>query len=84
MVMTAVGLRELRQNASELLRRVEAGEELTITVAGRPAARLVPAASRNWRSYQEIADLFAIPADPAWESDRDLIDQQLRDPWETL
>jgi prevent-host-death family protein len=82
--MTAVGLRELRQNASELLRRVEAGEELTITVAGRPAARLVPAASRTWRSYREVADLFAGPADPAWESDRDLIDQQLRDPWETV
>jgi prevent-host-death family protein len=36
-----VGLRELRQPASELVRRVEAGEEITITVAGRPSARLV-------------------------------------------
>lgn len=36
------GLRELRQNASELVRRVEAGGEVTITVAGRPSARLVP------------------------------------------
>lgn len=78
--MATVGLRELRQNASELLRRVEAGEELTITVAGRPAARLVRAAPRAWRSYHEIADLFRGPGDPDWDSDRELIDQQLRDP----
>lgn len=41
----AVGLRELRQNASELVRRVESGEEIEITVAGRPGARLVPSAA---------------------------------------
>jgi prevent-host-death family protein len=81
--MTTVGLRELRQNASELLRRVEAGEELTITVAGRPAARLVRAAPRTWRSYREIADLFQGAGDPDWDADRDLIDQQVHDPWET-
>lgn len=80
--MTVVGLRELRQNASELLRRVEAGEELTITVAGRPAARLVRAAPRAWRSYREIAELFRGPGDPDWAADRDVIDQQLHDPWE--
>jgi prevent-host-death family protein len=80
--MTAlIGLRELRQNASELLRRVEAGEELTITVAGRPAARLVPVAPHAWRTYREVADLFQGPSDPDWNSDRDLIEQQIRDPW---
>ncbi|NAZ83576.1 type II toxin-antitoxin system prevent-host-death family antitoxin, partial [Kineococcus sp. R8] len=29
--MMTVGLRELRQQASDLVRRVEAGEEVTIT-----------------------------------------------------
>ena len=43
-IVDAIGLRELRQNASELIRRVEAGDSLTVTVAGRPAALLVPAA----------------------------------------
>ena len=41
--MASVGVRELRQNASEVLRRVEAGEEIEITVNGRLTARLVPA-----------------------------------------
>jgi prevent-host-death family protein len=36
------GVRELRQNASKLLDRVEAGESIEITNHGRAVARLVP------------------------------------------
>lgn len=74
----AVGLRELRQNASELVRRVEEGEE--ITVAGRAGARLVPAAPRTWRRWADVTELFAGPADPAWDADRETIAHQVRDP----
>jgi prevent-host-death family protein len=79
--VTTVGLRELRQQASELVRRVEAGEEVTITVAGRPSARLVAVAPRAWRSWDDVANLFTGPADEGWEQDRRLIDQEIRDPW---
>lgn len=40
--MKTAGVRELRQNASELLRRVEAGETIEITDRGRPVAVLSP------------------------------------------
>ncbi len=40
--MTSVGVRALRQRASELLRRVEAGETIEITDRGRPVALLSP------------------------------------------
>lgn len=40
--MTSVGIRELRQRASELLRRVEQGESIEITDRGRPVAVLAP------------------------------------------
>lgn len=80
--MTTVGLRELRQQASELVRRVEAGEEMTITVSGRPSARLVPIAPRSWRGWGDIAELFEGPADEAWERDRERVDGTLRDPWQ--
>ena len=80
--MTTVGLRELRQDASELVRRVESGEEIQITVAGRLAARMVPAAPRRWQRWDDIADLFAGRPDPDWERDRDLIDQSTVNPWE--
>jgi prevent-host-death family protein len=40
--MATVGVRELRQRASELLRRVEAGETIEVTDHGRPVAVLAP------------------------------------------
>jgi prevent-host-death family protein len=80
--MTTVGLRELRQDASDLVRRVERGEHIDITVAGRLAARLVPAAPQQWQRWSDIEGLFRGRPDPAWERDRDLIDQSVGNPWE--
>jgi prevent-host-death family protein len=71
----------MRQNASELVRRAQAGEHVTITVAGRPAAMLGPISPRAWRRWDEIADIFRLPPDSDWVGDRDRIDQSLHDPW---
>ena len=40
--MQRVGVRELRQNASAVLRRVAAGEIVEVTDRGRAVARIVP------------------------------------------
>ena len=40
--MASVGVRELRQRASELLRRVAAGETIEVTDRGHPVALLSP------------------------------------------
>ena len=80
--MDEVGLREMRQHASDLVRRAESGERLIITVAGRPAAVLGPAASSAWRHWDDVADVFARPTDPDWAVDRDLLAQCPEDPWE--
>ena len=40
--MHSVGVRELRQRASELLRRVQRGEVIEITDRGMPVALLTP------------------------------------------
>lgn len=40
--MTRIGIRELRQKASEYLRRVERGETIEVTDRGRPVALLTP------------------------------------------
>lgn len=45
--MRSVGIRELRQAASELLRRVEQGETFEITDRGRPVALLSPLPNRG-------------------------------------
>ncbi len=76
-----VGLRELRQDASDLVRRAQAGEEITITVSGRPSARLVPPEPAQLRRWDDVAELFAGPADPDWERDRERVADDVRDPW---
>lgn len=45
--MASVGIRELRQNASALLRRVEAGETIEVTDRGHPVALLSPVPERG-------------------------------------
>lgn len=80
--MATLGLRELRQDASEIVRRVEAGEEINITVAGRLAVRIVPATPKRWQRWDAIADLFSGRADPDWERDREAVDQAIENPWE--
>ena len=79
--MITIGLRELRQNASDFVRRAEAGEEIVVTVSGRPSVRIVPVAPQAWRSFAEIAELFSGRPDPDWVTDRDRVDRQARDPW---
>ena len=45
--MNSVGIRELRQNASAVLRRVVAGEVVDVTDHGHPIARIVPLRHRT-------------------------------------
>lgn len=67
------------------MRRVEAGEEIVVTVAGRPAARLVPVRPMRWRTGREVRQIFETPTDPAWSVEHagrsDLLDDSPRDPW---
>jgi prevent-host-death family protein len=46
-VSSTVSVRELRNTVSEVLRRVEGGEHVTVTVDRRPVAQLVPLARRR-------------------------------------
>jgi antitoxin (DNA-binding transcriptional repressor) of toxin-antitoxin stability system len=78
-------MRELRNRTSDVLRRVEEGEELEITVNGRPVARLVPMPRRPTFLPAEV--LLAHPADAAMLDDiRDLRGDDtmddVKDPWE--
>ena len=56
--MRSVGVRELRENLSQVLREVSgAGEEVSITSYGKEIARLVP--PRRGRSPKEVAELWS-------------------------
>lgn len=53
--MNEVASRELRNHTRALLDRVAAGERITITVEGRPAALLGPVSSRpRWMAKVEF------------------------------
>jgi prevent-host-death family protein len=50
MCVTDVSARELRNQTAAVLRRVEAGERLTVTVSRRPVAQLGPVERPTWVS----------------------------------
>lgn len=67
-----VALRDLRNHTSDLLQRVESGEELVITKRGKPVARLMPVAQKRRRPIprEEMAErLRSAQADPGLRDD---------------
>jgi prevent-host-death family protein len=80
--------RELRNNVGEILREAEAGTEFTITVRGRPVARLGPAERARHVDVDPAtvrAILRGTPVDAGFAADiNDLRDreQSLEDPWD--
>jgi len=79
--MATIPQKELRNNVGEVLRRAEAGEQMTITVSGRPVAELGPARTRQWVDTGDLRELWDLPADPALAQDLKTFDVGLRDPW---
>jgi prevent-host-death family protein len=70
--MSAVASRELRNDTAGVLRRVDAGEDITITVRGRPVAVLTPVRPRRrkWLTNAEfLARLRRARADPGLRTD---------------
>lgn len=52
-----VSVRELRNHTAAVLHRVEAGERLRVTVAGRPVAELGPLPQKmTWVPRQRLLD----------------------------
>lgn len=45
--MDRIGIRDLKQHAGAVIRRVAAGEEVEVTDRGRPVARIVPLPEGN-------------------------------------
>jgi prevent-host-death family protein len=80
--MATVGVRELRQNASGILRSVEAGEPTVVTVAGRPVAQIVPIRTEQWTTWERVRAVFESPTDPGWDAERrNLGATGVEDPW---
>jgi prevent-host-death family protein len=74
-----VGLRELRQSASEVIRAVEAGEHVTVTVAGRVVAEITPPPAHAWQPATALADIWT--GETYGPLDRGAFDDRLSDPF---
>lgn len=79
--VTTIPQKELRNNVAEVLRRAEAGEELTITVAGRPVAQLGPTARRRWVGGSALKGIFETPAPQSLAADLQRFPAGLGDPF---
>jgi len=75
--------RELRNRTADVLREVETGSTVRITVNGRPVADLTPIRRRARFVGSDVLDrLFALPLDPSWQGElTDLRVDEPEDPW---
>jgi prevent-host-death family protein len=70
--MVEVATRELRNDTAGVLRRVEAGETVVITVRGKPVADLIPHRrdKPRWMPREELVELLKThSADPGLRDD---------------
>ncbi len=79
--MTSIPQKTLRNQVGEILRRAEAGERFTVTVAGRATAELGPIRSRHWVAGPELQRVWATPAPRTLADDLERIDATLADPF---
>ncbi len=79
--MESIAQKELRNNIGDVLRRVEAGEMLTVTVAGRPVAELAPAGRRRWVSGGALSAVWHGPAPRSLDEDLGRLGAGLADPF---
>ncbi len=80
--MTTIPQKELRNQVSEVLRRVEAGETLTVTVAGREVAELSPVRKHRWVSGPALHRIWQGPVSQDFERDIATMNAHVVDPFD--
>jgi prevent-host-death family protein len=78
--MATIPQKELRNQVGEVLRRAEAGERITITVAGRPVAELGPTTRRTWVTGTQLEQVWETPAPERLAEDIEGFPAGLTDP----
>lgn len=73
--------RELRNRIAEVLREVEGGSTIRVTVGGRPVADLVPVQQRRvWVPGSELLQIIQEhPVDARWAKDIEGMDEPVQE-----
>ncbi len=79
--MNIIPQKELRNQVGDVLRRVEAGETLIVTVAGRPVAELRPTSRRRWLTGDAMSTVWRGPAPRTLGDDLARLPAALTDPF---
>jgi prevent-host-death family protein len=67
--LESVNMHEAKTHLSKLVERVEGGEEIVISRAGKPAAKLVPVPKKlGPRKLGGWEGKFEMPSDEEWEA----------------
>ena len=81
--MTVIPQKEVRNNIADVLRRAEAGEDMVITVAGRPVAQLGPTRNRQWVGGPALQAVWRTPPPKTLGADLETFPAVLADPFES-
>ena len=86
MIRRTIPQRDLRNHIGQILHEAQAGTIFTVTVRGRPVARLgppdEPVGPRTDVPWEVIREILATPVDSeAWAADLDAAEAPLDDPW---
>lgn len=80
--MATVPQKELRNDVGAILRRAEAGEQITVTVSGRPVAQLGPIEPGVWVDSATVADIWRTAAPSGLDTELASVDDgEPRDPF---
>lgn len=91
-VVATISQRELRNDSALVLRRIQAGERLTITRRGIPVADLIPHRALGPQKYNSLTALHEKlaalePWGDNWEAERadldNIFNDSERDPWQS-
>ena len=80
-MVTVIPQKVLRNQVGEVLRRVEAGETMIVTVSGREVAELSPAHRRRWVSGDALRNVWRGPTPRDLDRDLEQCPAALADPF---
>ncbi len=80
--MAVIAQKELRNDVGKVLRRAEAGEEITVTVSGRPVARLGPLDRSPWVAATRVATVWETDTPIGLAEDLERLAGDLLDPFD--
>ena len=79
--MVSISQEQLRDEVGKVLHRAEAGEEMKVTISGRPVATLGPANRGLWVDGKALAAIWQTPAPRTLREDLERLPAAPTDPF---